>query len=264
MIIPRDYDSEMGFPDTIDDATAEAVLAGHDVADELEPLRRLVVAYRDAARWPVPPRGELAVRMATGAFAPPPRRRAGSVDHPVRPHRAARPRRRTRAASTTGLAAAAAKLAGLSGAAKAAAGIAVAAASLATAGIATAAATGSLPEPVQDGFDRVVDVVTGDPPAAPTGHGEEADSAGLNGGEVGGESKQPGDQHRDGGGPTPDQPGRPSDLPAPDQPPTPDTGPAAPAERPSPVPSDPGPAAPSTPPRPAGQDNAPATGPPGR
>lgn len=56
----------------IDDAIAEALFAGRAVPDDLAPLTRVVAAFREAARQPVRPTGELAARMATGLFGRPP------------------------------------------------------------------------------------------------------------------------------------------------------------------------------------------------
>lgn len=255
MIPCGDYGSDMGNPVPLDDATTEAVLAGREVGPELEPLRWVVLAYRDAGRLPVPPRGELAVRMATGAFRPRARRTTSGARHRTRlrdrPGPAARVTnlgRRIRMAVMTGLTAAAAKLAGLGVAAKAAAGIAVA-----TAGITTAGATGALPEPAQDRFDSVVETVTGDGgSSAPGGSGgnaefgervsEDAKDGGVDGGEISEEAKQQGGGHAPGGAPAPHEAGKPTELPTPDERPT------APADLPSAVPSDPGATAPTAPP----------------
>jgi hypothetical protein len=132
----------------------------------------------------------------------------------------------------TGLVAAAAKLAGLSGTAKAAAGIAVATASLATAG-----ATGSLPDPVQDRFDGVVETVTGDHPPAPGGPGENADfgdrvsddakDGGVDGGEISEEARSRGEEHRPDSVPAPDDPGKPTAVPGPEDRPAPVDPPTA-------------------------------------
>lgn len=225
-----DYSSEMGNPMPLDDATAEALLAGRDVGHDLEQLRQVVLAYRDAARLPVPPRGELAVRMATGAFRPPDRRTAPPPRRPARsggraqpPHPAASPDSATtlgtrlRAAVMPRLTTTAAKLAGLSVIAKAAAGVTVA-----TAGITTAGASGVLPDPAQAQFDSVVETVTGgDESPAPGGPGNDPEPGkdggidGEDGGIDGGESsEEPGQR-----------PDEPADLPAPDEEPTAPVGP---------------------------------------
>lgn len=247
MSSPGDNGSEMNTPRPIDDATAETLLAGRPVDAPLQPLARAVRAYREVAHRPVQPTGELAARMATGAFSS----TAGPDTAPANqvnghgPVTAAIPRwRRAQMAIMTGLAAATAKIAGMSVAAKATAGLTIAAASMGTAG-----AAGVLPEPVQDRFDTVVETVT--PDATPDENAEfgervseDARDGGVDGEEISEEARQQGELRRpeDAPVPTPGESGVPADVPASDHTPddtpepsgTPDHPDGPPDERPEP------------------------------
>lgn len=164
MTLSGDDRSERSEPGQIDDAAIEALLTGQVVADELAPLARVVATCREAACQPVRPTGELAARMAAGAF----HASAGHRHHVVngakrdRQPAAATPRpRRWRVAMIGGLVTAVAKLAGLSVPVKAGAAGGIALAGLGTAGLA-----GALPDPAQDRFDTIVEtVVPGEKPA---------------------------------------------------------------------------------------------------
>lgn len=212
MIGTADYGGEMDMPQEIDDATAEAVLAGRCCAPDLEPLVRVVTTYREMGRRPVRPTGELAARMATGAFV-----------------------RRRRSTLFGRVVAIVAKLGGASLAVKASAGAVIALASTGTAG-----AAGVLPEVVQDPFDSVVEGVSGnetpDPTPGPTpapaddsaefGQDvrEDARDGGVDGSEVSEPAGEQGEDRRpdqlpsqasiDAPGP-PRDPGKPDDVPGP-------------------------------------------------
>lgn len=252
MSLRGDNGSEMNTPRLIDDATAEALLAGGPVDGELQPLARAVRAYRDVGRRPVHPAGELAVRMATGVFTSPAGSDTASASR-VNGHgpvTAAIPGwRRVRMAILTGLAAATAKIASMSVAAKATAGLSIAAASMGTAGFA-----GVLPEPAQDRFDTVVETVA--PNGAPAADenaefgervSEDARDGGVDGEEISDEARQQGELRRpeDASVPAPGDSGVPADTPASDHAPddapdgepsgTPDHPDGPPDERPEPT-----------------------------
>jgi hypothetical protein len=241
-----DYDHEMTASRRIDTDTAEGLLAGRAVADDLEPLVLVVHAYRDASRRPVPPSRELAARMAAGAFGGTTARRRPADEIPNHrglPAAATWRWRRARMAVLSGLATAAAKLATLSTAAKVGAGVTVA-----LVGIGTAGAAGALPEPAQDRFDTVVESVTGDPTPGPDENAEfgqrvseDARDGGVDGQQISEEARLRGG--RPGPGelpdPAPDEAGRPAELPAPGQAPTARPGQrpdSVPGQRPSPTP----------------------------
>jgi hypothetical protein len=209
-----DYRGEMNAPYELDDATAEAILAGRAVPADLEPVARLVAMYRDAARWPVRPSGELAALLAKGGFEPAPGRgRTATASTKVR---------RTPMAWLS-------RLAGLSIAVKA-----IIVAAIGVAGLGTAAAAGVLPDPVQDRVDAVVgSVIDREPPAPDNDNAEfgdrvseDAKDGGVVGPQISEQARQQGDQHR----PTeaPGQRGRPTELPTPDDiPANPPTAPPA-------------------------------------
>lgn len=244
-----DYSGEMSTPERIDDATAEALLAGRMVSEQ-EPLVWAVRAYRDAGHRSVPePRDELAALMAAGGPVSAAAQPRAADERNRRGLRATVTRkwRRVRMAVISGLAAAAAKLAGLSTAAKASAGLGIALASVGAAGT-----TGTLPDPAQDRFDTVVESVTSEQTPQPAGDensefgervSEDAKDGGVDGEEISEEARQQGEQHRP-ELPTqaPGEAGKPSELPTPGdeasdpagQRPSPE--PTTPDQRPSPTP----------------------------
>lgn len=138
--------------DDLDDLTVEQLLAGRASTADLQPVAAAVRALREAAAQPVQPSPALRARMAAGAFdgAPADAYRAPGGGR-LRGIAAAlgasvlRPRLATKLAAT---------------------GVAVAVLGVGTAGFA-----GSLPPPVQDGFESVVESIsphqfreeTGDP-----------------------------------------------------------------------------------------------------
>jgi hypothetical protein len=128
----------------IDDAVAEGLLAGGEITPDLEPVAGLIRALRESARRRVVPSARLAARMAggwpSGSGTPP--ARASAI--PGR-HRFVRPGATPQGARTSRLMAWAG-----------AAGLVAAIVGTATAGFARA-----LPEPAQQQFDTVVQVVTG-------------------------------------------------------------------------------------------------------
>jgi hypothetical protein len=133
---PGDYGSEMIAQSSIDDATAEALLAGRAVSAELEPLAEVVRAYRRIADRPVVPTAELAHQMSVGLFT-------RSVE--LVPQRTGNGNRRHRRARRRPVRTAVA-LAGGAGAL--------------VVGVGTAGFAGVLPEPAQDRFETVVESVT--------------------------------------------------------------------------------------------------------
>jgi hypothetical protein len=206
----------MATPREIDDATAEALVAGGTVADDLEPLVRLLRAYREAARQPVRPCPVLATRMATGGIqAPAPGHPAvNTVSGPVNGHGYRRPavpvRRRPRTVVLALLAAGFTKIAGLSGLVKASAGLTIVVTGIGSAGVA-----GMLPDPVQQRFDSVVESVLPDDLPAETGGNADLDSggeepsehAGRGGGGTRGPDPRPAQRQPPGGPPDPVEPG---------------------------------------------------------
>lgn len=142
----NDYLDEM-FPGRrpIDDATAEDLFAGRTVPSDLEPLATVVRALREVAQQPVPPSAELAARIVAGT----------AVARP--PGRARAPGRLPRIAWRTVAAVPAAVRRASLAAKLAAAGVVVAALGVGSAGFA-----GSLPDPVQDRFETVVESVVPD------------------------------------------------------------------------------------------------------
>lgn len=211
-----DYTGEMPLLRQVDDATAERLLAGQPVPPDLESVATVVRALREVSAKPARPSDALRQQMAAGVF----------TDGPVYSYRPATGGvvRRVVAAVTT-------KIAGARLATKLA-GAAVVAAVL---GTATAGFAGSLPEPVQDGFENVVESVTpydfsertgggrvgpaeapdspepdperggGDRPAEPgAGPSGEPGNGGVEGPEVGEDARD-------------EAPGRPTDLPTPAQ-----------------------------------------------
>lgn len=185
----------MNAPYELDDATAEAILAGRAVPGDLEPLARVVAMYRDAARRPVRPRGELAALLVTGALN----------------HRTSAEERRILALLS--------RLAGMSIVLKAFLG-----AAFVLLGFGTAAAAGALPDPVQDRVDSVVgSVIDREPPPAPENDenaefgdrvSEDARDGGVDGPEVSEEARQQGEQRQQ--TEAPGERGRPTELPVPD------------------------------------------------
>lgn len=135
-----DYSGEMPGRQ-IDDATAEQLVAGRTAPPELESVATVMRALREVAAHPVPPSTTLRQQMAAGVFT-------GS---PVYAYRPDRPGLLHRYGSAL-----AARVARMRLATKfAAAGVVVAVLSAGTAGFA-----GTLPTPVQDRFETVVESVT--------------------------------------------------------------------------------------------------------
>jgi hypothetical protein len=138
-----DYLDEMLGRHPIDDATAEDLFAGRPVPADLEPLPTAVRALREVSRQPVLPSPRLAALMAAGTVAA----------RPLQPGRAAGleiPRAAWRTAA--GLTAAV-------GRASLAAKLAAAGGVVAVLGFGSAGFAGSLPQPVQDRFETVVESV---------------------------------------------------------------------------------------------------------
>ena len=127
----------------IDDAAAETLLCGGETISDLEPVAGFIRTLRESARRRVVPSARLAARMASGwppgPGAPPVRAYAGTGRH-----------RLTRHGGTRGVATS--RLMAWAGAA----GLVMAIIGTATAGFARA-----LPEPAQQRFEAVVEVVTG-------------------------------------------------------------------------------------------------------
>lgn len=179
MTLRDDYLEEMPGRRPIDDAMAEELFAGRPVPTDLEPLATALRALREVSRQAVPPSAELAARMAAGTVAV----------SPVRPGWAAGgqlPRTAWRIAvalvAAVGRASLAAKFA--------AAGVVVAVLGVGSAGFA-----GSLPDPVQERFETVVESVLPyqfpervSDPAVPTGPETGPGRAGPGGGRPGGGS----------------------------------------------------------------------------
>lgn len=140
-----DYLGEMHARGRIDDATAEAVLAGRAAAPELATLTGMLAACRRVADRPVRPRGELAARLASGGFG------GDGADHPrtARVDDGGRHRGRPRGADTRRCRRMHMRLAVAAG------GLAVAATGVGSAGFA-----GVLPDAAQDRFETVVESVT--------------------------------------------------------------------------------------------------------
>lgn len=219
---PDDYVSEMIALHQIDDATAEALLAGRTVTDELAPLAEVVRAYRRMADQPVRPSTELARQMATGLFT-------GSAEQ-YQPATGAGRGRRRRPSRTVARTVWVAVLGG---------------AAAAVAGVGTAGFAGVLPDPAQERFETVVETVTPfefpqqadenaefgdacepDQPICGEEVSEDAKDGGVDGGEISERAREQGDERRPVDLPTvvPGGPGKPSNLPTPANPdqPTPD------------------------------------------
>jgi hypothetical protein len=178
-----DYPGEMPAILRIDDLTAEELLAGRPVAPELDSLATMLRALQEVAEQPVPPSAELAARMAAGDF---PLVAAGAQHSAVGWFERRAVRHRLRRVFGTG--STAVRVAGR----LAAAGVAVSVLGVGTAGFA-----GSLPSPVQNRFEHVVESVTPfrfEPPAG--GHRNESE---LRPGEPTGPTGTPGEQPGDAG-----------------------------------------------------------------
>jgi hypothetical protein len=143
-------------------------------------------------------------------------------------------------AFTTGLAAALAKIAGLSVAAKATAGVTIAVASIGAAG-----AAGVLPDKVQGGFETVVQTVVPGEHATPDDNAEfgqrvseDARDGGVDGQEISEEARQQGELRRPEhvSVPDPAEGEAPSELPTPDQPGSQGGSGGAPVDPPQPTP----------------------------
>jgi hypothetical protein len=132
------------YPGQLDDATVERLLAGRPVTAELESVTTVVRALREASAEPVRPSAELARQMAAGEFTGTP---VYSYRPPLGPRLARRARRVAAAMTTPGRLSVPARLA--------AAGVAVALVGVGSAGFA-----GTLPDPVQDQFESVVETVS--------------------------------------------------------------------------------------------------------
>ncbi|HEY8471480.1 MAG TPA: hypothetical protein VIL37_02455 [Natronosporangium sp.] len=156
-----DYPDELTSLRQVGDEAVERLLAGHAAEPELEPVATAVRTLREMSVRPVEPSQALRAMMAAGAFT-------GAPAETYQPP-GGRPARLAVAAAT-------ARIRRIRLAGKLAAG-AVAAAVL---GTATAGFAGSLPEPVQDRFETVVESVTpyrftektgSEPAEPPTGPG---------------------------------------------------------------------------------------------
>jgi hypothetical protein len=213
MSLPDDYVSEMIARHQIDDATAEALLAGRAVSAELRPLAEVVRTYRRMARQPVRPSAALARQMAAGTFD-------GSPEHyqPAGATGRGRRRRERRVAPRAALV------------------VVLGGAAAAVAGVTSAGFAGVLPEAAQERFENVVETVT--PYEFPQPAGEEAEfgdacepdrpicgeevsedarDGGVDGDEVSDRAREQGEDRRPDELPTvaPGQPGEPSSGPAP-------------------------------------------------
>lgn len=138
-----DYLGDMPLRQRIDEATAEQLLAGRPAAAGLEPLSMVVRALREVAAKPVSPSAGLAEQMAAGVF----------TTGPVYRYRPARPgiaralgRSAVGAMTAIGRMSLALKLLLV--------GVVAGSLSVGTAGLAR-----TLPDPVQDGFERMVESV---------------------------------------------------------------------------------------------------------
>jgi hypothetical protein len=223
---PDDYVGEMIARHQIDDATAEALLAGSAVSGDLRPLAEVVHACRRMARQPVRPSATLARRIAAGAFPRP----AGRYRAPAAGsgHRRRRTLTRTAWIAVTG-------------------GVVAAVAGVGTAGFA-----GVLPDQAQERFEDVVETVTpyefplrgneNDRNRFGEEVSEDARDGGVDGGEIGERAREQGDEHRPVDPPA--EPGVPPDLPAPARPDHPGPGRPGPGDVPAPPASDRRPAAP--------------------
>lgn len=244
-----DYLGEMHARGRIDDATAEAVLAGRAAAPELATLTGMLAACRRVADRPVRPRGELAARLASGGFG------GDGADHPrtARVDDGGRHRGRLRGADTRRCRRMHMRLAVAAG------GLAVAATGVGSAGFA-----GVLPDAAQDRFETVVESVTpytfprqsdeadrGTEDRNPETPGnaedgaefgeqvrEDARDGGVDGDEISDRARQLRDPPRPTTPPTqvPAVPGKPADLPVPDEGVAPGAPPGAgqpPSSRPS-------------------------------
>lgn len=222
-----DYLDEMAGRRAINDATAEDLLAGRAVPADLEPLATVVRALRDVSRQPVPPSAELAARMAAGTAVAAP---AGSG----------------RATGAGGLPWSARRIA--AGAATTvrhrwSARVAAAGAAVAVLGVGSAGFAGSLPAPVQDRFETVVETLT--PYHFPDRAGEPGDRPGPGAGRDHPAGGPGGADQSPGGGHPPGEGERPGNRPAPglgEPDPGPGAGPPEPASTREPgPPQDPGP-----------------------
>jgi hypothetical protein len=142
-----DYPGEMPAILRIDDLTAEELLAGRPVAPELESLATMLRALQEVAEQPAPPSAELAARMAAGDF---PLVATGTQHSAAGRFERLAVRQRLRRVFGTGDNTVVRVVGRL-----AAAGVAVSVLGVGTAGFA-----GSLPSPVQNRFEHVVESVT--------------------------------------------------------------------------------------------------------
>lgn len=140
-----DYPGDMSAVGQIDDATAERLLAGRQVTAELEPIAAVVRALREVSAEPVRPSAELGRQMAAGEFSGTP---VYSYQPPPGPGLARRARRVVVAAVTT------------PGRLRLPARLAAAGAAVALVGAGTAGFAGTLPDPVQNRFESVVESVS--------------------------------------------------------------------------------------------------------
>lgn len=136
-----DYPGEMSSPRQVDDATVERLVAGRADSPDLEPVATVVRALREVSAQPVEPSAVLRQQMAAGVFT-------GAAAYPYRPA--------TRGLVRRLVAAAAIRVGRL----RLATRLAAAALAVAVLGTATAGFAGSLPAPVQDRFETVVESVT--------------------------------------------------------------------------------------------------------
>jgi hypothetical protein len=217
LTLPDDYVGEMIALHQIDDVTAEALLAGRAVDDDLRPLAEVVQAYRRMARQPERPSPALAGQIAAGVFIGP--AESYQVPAAARGHR-----RQSRSFIRT-------------------AWIAVPGGVVAAvAGVGAAGFAGVLPEQAQDQFESVVETVTpyefpphanenaepGDAcepgqPICGEEVSEDATDGGVDGGEVSERARNQGDYRRPVDPPT--EPGVPPDVAPADPKPPVDPGP---------------------------------------
>jgi hypothetical protein len=203
-----DYLGDMPLRPRIDDATAEQLLAGRPNAAGLEPLSMVVRALREVAAKPVSPSPGLAEQMAVGVFTTGPVYRY----QPARPGLAQLLRRGVVGAATAiGRMRLALKLLVV--------GVVAGSLSVGTAGFAR-----TLPDPVQNGFERMVESVV--PYQFPEKTAEREPAGGTDE-----PAEQPADQPAD----QPDPGGPAATTPPPAADPTP--GPSA-TPTPSPTPDD--------------------------
>jgi hypothetical protein len=204
-----DYPGAMPPLPQVDDATVERLLAGRADTPDLEPVATAVRALREVSRRPVEPSATLRRQMTAGVFT-------GTSAYAYRPAGRGPVRRIAAAAATS------------AGRLRLAMRVAAALVAAAVLGTGTAGFAGTLPEPVQDRFETVVESVTPYQFAEKTGGGtgpasksentepgdrrggvsEDANDGGVEGPEVSEDARER-ERER--------ERGRPTDLPTPAQ-----------------------------------------------